>query len=181
MHRILSSQDITIDKSVGYYHLHPHSTSPVPRPPPPPSLPSSRPPPADPLPPQSLAPSGVSLVDPPPLVEPLEVSSDTSGPAEGGDSAAYDTAATPRSLRLETPPRFLPWPSSPPPQPVAVDSGAVGGGDTGGADLGGAGPGGADFGGAGPGSAESGVACSGGAGSWSGQQQLSRRQETLSS
>ncbi|CAI7787341.1 unnamed protein product [Closterium sp. NIES-53] len=34
--------------------------------------------------------------DLPPLVEPLEVSSDSSGPAEGGDPAADDTAATRR-------------------------------------------------------------------------------------
>ncbi|CAI7763109.1 unnamed protein product [Closterium sp. NIES-54] len=68
--------------------------------------------------------SGVSQVDLPPLVEPLEVSSDSSGPAEGGDPAADDTAATRRSPRLETPPGFLPRPSSPPLQPAAVDSGA---------------------------------------------------------
>ncbi|CAI7751996.1 unnamed protein product, partial [Closterium sp. NIES-53] len=52
------------------------------------------------------APSGVSQVDPPPLVEPLEISSESSGPAEGGDPAADDTAATCCSPRLETPPRF---------------------------------------------------------------------------
>ncbi|CAI5457784.1 unnamed protein product [Closterium sp. Yama58-4] len=45
-----------------------------------PGSPSDRTPP---LPPQGPAPSGVSQVDPPPLVEPLEVTSDTSGPAEG--------------------------------------------------------------------------------------------------
>ncbi|CAI7907505.1 unnamed protein product [Closterium sp. NIES-54] len=44
-----------------------------------------------PLPPQGPAPSGVSQVDPPPLVEPLEVSSDTSGPTEVGDPAADNT------------------------------------------------------------------------------------------
>ncbi|CAI7829622.1 unnamed protein product [Closterium sp. NIES-54] len=42
------------------------------------------------------------------------------------------------------PPGFPPRPSSPPLQPVAVDSGAAGGGDTGGADFGGAGSGGAE-------------------------------------
>ncbi|CAI7738718.1 unnamed protein product [Closterium sp. NIES-54] len=50
------------------------------------------------------APSGVSQVDPPPLVEPLEISSDSSGPAEGGDPTGDDTVATRRSPRLETPP-----------------------------------------------------------------------------
>ncbi|CAI7808116.1 unnamed protein product [Closterium sp. NIES-54] len=44
--------------------------------------------------PRGPAPSGVSQVDPPPLVEPLEISSESSGPAEGGDPAADDTAAT---------------------------------------------------------------------------------------
>ncbi|CAI7784309.1 unnamed protein product, partial [Closterium sp. NIES-54] len=71
-----------------------------------------------------LAPSGVSQVDPPPLVEPLEISSDSSGPAEGGDPTADDTAAIRRSPCLETPPGFPPRLSSPPPQPAAVDSGA---------------------------------------------------------
>ncbi|CAI7837951.1 unnamed protein product [Closterium sp. NIES-54] len=107
-------------------------------------------------------PSGVSQVDQPPLVEPLEVSSDTSGPAEGGDPAAGDTAATRRSPRLGTPPGFPPRPSSPPPQPVAVDSGAAGGGDPEVADSGGAGPRVAESEGASSGVAESGGAGSGG-------------------
>ncbi|CAI7931068.1 unnamed protein product, partial [Closterium sp. NIES-54] len=87
---------------------------------------------------------GVSLFDPPPLVGPFEVSSDTSGQAERGDPAADDTAATCRSPRLETPPVFLPRPSSPPLEPVAMDPSAAGGGDTGGADSVGAGSGGAE-------------------------------------
>ncbi|CAI7735238.1 unnamed protein product [Closterium sp. NIES-53] len=82
------------------------------------------PPPVDPFPPQGPAPSGVSQVDPPPLVEPLGISSDSSGPVEGGDPAADDTAATHRSPHLETPPGFPPRPSAPPPQPTTVDSGA---------------------------------------------------------
>ncbi|CAI7905044.1 unnamed protein product [Closterium sp. NIES-53] len=44
----------------------------------------------------------------PPLVEPLEISYDSSGLAEGGDFAADDTAATRRSPRLETLPSFPP-------------------------------------------------------------------------
>ncbi|CAI7913669.1 unnamed protein product [Closterium sp. NIES-54] len=52
------------------------------------------PPPVDPLPPQGPAPSHVSQVDPPPLVEPLVISSDTFGPAKRGDPAADDTAST---------------------------------------------------------------------------------------
>ncbi|CAI7932060.1 unnamed protein product [Closterium sp. NIES-54] len=81
-----------------------------------------------------LAPSGLSQVDPSPLVEPLEISYDSSGTAEGCDPDADDTAATRRSPRLETPPGFPSRPSSPPPQPAAVDSGA----ETAGAELGGA-------------------------------------------
>ncbi|CAI7789782.1 unnamed protein product [Closterium sp. NIES-53] len=156
-------------------------------------------PPVDPLPSQGPAPSGVSQVNPSPLVEPLEVSSDTSSPAEGGDSASDDTAATRRSPRLETPPGFLLWLSSPPPQAVAVDSGAAGFGDTEGADSKGAGPEvadsrGAESVGAGSGGAGSGGANTEGAASPSGggvvgalvggsnaeQQQQSRQQETLS-
>ncbi|CAI7890025.1 unnamed protein product [Closterium sp. NIES-54] len=99
------------------------------------------------------APSGVSQVDLPPL----EVSSDSSGLAEGGDPAADDTAATCRSPRLETPPGFLPRPSSLPPQPAAVDYGAeTAGAESRGAELEGDGSGGAGFG----------VAMIGGAGSW---------------
>ncbi|CAI7728487.1 unnamed protein product [Closterium sp. NIES-54] len=157
----------TFVESVCFYRLHRHASSPVPLPP----LfvvPGS--PPGDPLAPQGPAPSCVSQVDPPPLVEPLEVSSDTSGPAAGGDPAADDTATTRRSPRLENPPGFPPWLSLPPPQPVVVDSGAGGGGDTGGADSGGAGPGvpesrGAESGGDGSGGADSrGAASPGGGG-----------------
>ncbi|CAI7796890.1 unnamed protein product [Closterium sp. NIES-53] len=115
------------------------------------------------------------------------------------DPAADDTAATRRSPRLETPPSFLPRLSLPSPEPVVVDSGAAGGGDTGGADSRGAGPEvadtrGAESGCAGSGGADSGGADTGGAmspsgggvvgasagGSYIGQQQHSRRQETLS-
>ncbi|CAI7914641.1 unnamed protein product [Closterium sp. NIES-54] len=127
----------------------PHKTSPL----------------TNPLPLQGPAPSSVSQVDPTPLVEPLEFSSDTSGPAEGGDPTADDTAATRHSPRLEIPPGFQPRPSSPPPQHVAVDFGATWGGDSGGEDSGGAGPGVADSGGA-----ESGGASSRGAETLSPQQ-----------
>ncbi|CAI7883175.1 unnamed protein product [Closterium sp. NIES-54] len=88
------------------------------------------------------APSSVSQVDPPPLVDPLEISSDSSGRAEGGYLAADNTAATHRSPHLETPPCF-------PPRPML------------GAETEGAGSGGAASGGAG-----STGAATGGAGSW---------------
>ncbi|CAI7925554.1 unnamed protein product [Closterium sp. NIES-54] len=112
-----------------------------------------------------LAPLGVSQVDPPPLVEPLVISSDTTGPAEGDDPAADVMATTHRSPRLGTPPGFLPRPSSPPLQPVDVGTGAAGGGDTGGEDAGGAGLGGAETGGGETGGGESGGEGSGGASS----------------
>ncbi|CAI7915709.1 unnamed protein product [Closterium sp. NIES-53] len=121
-----SAQVAGSGQSVCFYRLHPHVSSPLS---PLPLFLVPGPPSVDPLPPQGPAPSGVSQVDPPPLVETLEVSSDTSGRAEGGGPAADDTAANRRSPRLETPPGFPPQPSSPPQQPVAVDSGATGGGD----------------------------------------------------
>ncbi|CAI7871732.1 unnamed protein product [Closterium sp. NIES-53] len=89
------------------------------------------------------------------VMEPLYISSESSGPAEGGDPAADDTAATRRSPRLETPPGFPPRSSSPPLQPVAVETGAAGGGDTWGEGSGGSDSGGAEFGGADSGSATS--------------------------
>ncbi|CAI7845975.1 unnamed protein product [Closterium sp. NIES-54] len=87
----------------------------------------------------------------------------------GDDPAADDTAATRRSPRLETPPGFLPRPSSPPPQPATVDSGAkTAGAEPGGAETEGEGSGGATTGGAGFGGATTGGADSGGAVSRSG-------------
>ncbi|CAI7868949.1 unnamed protein product [Closterium sp. NIES-53] len=70
-------------------------------------------------------------------------------PAEGGDPAADDTAATRRSPRLETPLGFPPQPSLPPLHPAAVDFGdetagaEPGGGETEGESCGGAATGGA--------------------------------------
>ncbi|CAI7878459.1 unnamed protein product [Closterium sp. NIES-54] len=179
--RVLSSRDVTFDESVRFYRLHPHRGSPVPLPP---LSVVVEPPSIAPLPPPGPAPSGVSQVDPPPLVEHLEVSSDTSSPAEGGDPTAADTVALRRSARLVVPPGFPPRPSSPPLQPVAVDSGAAGGGDTGGAGFGGAGSGGAECptgpGGAG-GVAAGGVAVGGADGAGAGASGTgARRQETLS-
>ncbi|CAI7890207.1 unnamed protein product [Closterium sp. NIES-54] len=105
-----------------------------------------------------LHPHASHPVDPSPLVETLEVSFDSSGPAEGGDPAADDTAAaTRRSPHLKSPPGFPPRPSSPPPQPVAVDSGA----ETAGAE-----PRGAETNGEGSGGAGSGGAATRGTGSW---------------
>ncbi|CAI7840970.1 unnamed protein product [Closterium sp. NIES-53] len=159
--RVFSSQDVTFDESVCNYRLHLHASHPVPLAP---LFLVPVPPSVDPLPPQGPASSGVSQVDPPPLVESLKVSSDSSGPAEGGDPTADDTTATRHFPRLETPPGFPPRLSSPPPQPAAVDSGAeTAGAEPGGAEVEGEGSGGAATGGAGSGGAGSGGAETGGA------------------
>ncbi|CAI7909073.1 unnamed protein product [Closterium sp. NIES-53] len=107
----------------------------------------------------------------------------TSGPIEGGDQTAADTVAPRRSALLAIPPGFPPRPSSLPLRPVAVDSGAAGGGDTRGADSGGAGSRGAasptGAGGAG-GAAVGGSACGGAGGAGAGAGGAgARRQETL--
>ncbi|CAI7928897.1 unnamed protein product [Closterium sp. NIES-54] len=114
--------------------------------PPPPQFPRAppasctglRPPPGSPTPLPGPAPLGVSQVDPSPLVEPVDVSSDTSGPAEGGDPTHTATVTPRRSARLAVPTGFPPRPSSPLLQPFTVDSGAAGGGTTEGAGSGGA-------------------------------------------
>ncbi|CAI7788506.1 unnamed protein product [Closterium sp. NIES-53] len=160
--RVFCSQDVTFDESVCFYRLHPHVSHPVPLAPL--FLVPVPPPPVDPLPPQGHAPSGVSQLDPPPLVEPLEISSDSSGPAEGGDPAADETAATRRSPRLKTPPGFPPRPSSPLPQPAALESKAgTAGAEPGGAETEGEGFGGAATRGAGSGGAATGGVATGGA------------------
>ncbi|CAI7788182.1 unnamed protein product, partial [Closterium sp. NIES-53] len=122
--RVFSSHDVTFDDSVCFYKLHPHASHPVP-----------------------LVP--LFFVDPPPLVKPLEISSDSSGPAEGGDPAADDTAATCRSPRMETPP-----------EGEGFGGAATGGAATGGASSGGAATRGVGSGGAATGCAYSGVAAS---------------------
>ncbi|CAI7909652.1 unnamed protein product [Closterium sp. NIES-54] len=99
--RVFSSQDVIFDESVCFYRLHPHTSHPVPLAP---LFLVPVPPLVEPLHPQGPAPSSVPLVDPPSLVEPLEISLDSSGPAEGGDPTADDTVATRRSPHLETPP-----------------------------------------------------------------------------
>ncbi|CAI7763335.1 unnamed protein product [Closterium sp. NIES-53] len=73
--RVLSSQDLTFDESVPYYHLFPYRTAPLP--PPRRSSSCQVPPLVDPLPPQGPAPSGVSHVD---AVEPVEVAIDSGAP-----------------------------------------------------------------------------------------------------
>ncbi|CAI7755255.1 unnamed protein product [Closterium sp. NIES-53] len=112
------------------------------------------------------SPSGVSQVTPLPSVVPLEVSSVPFGPSDWVEPATDDTAAFRHPLRLETPPGFPPRSSSPPLQPVTVDSrgpDAVGGGDSASAGSGGDDSGGGDSGGACSRGVGSGGADSGGA------------------
>ncbi|CAI7882250.1 unnamed protein product [Closterium sp. NIES-53] len=79
--RVFSSQDVTFEEFVCYYKLHPHASHLVP-------LAHlflvPLPPPVDPFPPQVPAPSDVSQVDPPPLVEPLEPAAVDSGAETAG-------------------------------------------------------------------------------------------------
>ncbi|CAI7838076.1 unnamed protein product [Closterium sp. NIES-53] len=112
--RLLDKEDVTFDKSICFYHLHPHTSSP-------------------------LSPPPLFLVPGPPPVDPLPLQGPTPS-AEGGDPATDDTVTTRHSPRLETPPGFPPRPSSPPPQHVAMGFGGSGG--TGGAGARGAGAGG---------------------------------------
>ncbi|CAI7885222.1 unnamed protein product, partial [Closterium sp. NIES-53] len=86
-HRVLSSQDVTFDKSVSYYRLFPYRAASLP---PPPLFLVPGTPPVDPLPPQGPAPSGVSQVDP---AEPVEVAVD-SGAARGAEPAGAGTGGT---------------------------------------------------------------------------------------
>ncbi|CAI7913886.1 unnamed protein product, partial [Closterium sp. NIES-53] len=128
-HRVLSSQDVTFDESVPYYHLFPYRTAPLP---PPPLFLAPGPPPVDPLLPQGPAPSGVSQVD---AVEPVKVAVD-SGAARGAEPVGA------RSGGAES------WGA----EPGGAESG---GNEPGGAEPGGAESGGAEPGGAEPGGAES--------------------------
>ncbi|CAI5958407.1 unnamed protein product [Closterium sp. NIES-65] len=84
--RVFPSQDVTFDASVPFYRLFPYRTAPLP---PSPLFLALGPPPVDPLPPQDRAPSGVSQVDPLPLVEPVKVTCD-SGAAGGAEPAGAE-------------------------------------------------------------------------------------------
>ncbi|CAI7857319.1 unnamed protein product [Closterium sp. NIES-54] len=134
--RVLSSQDVTFDESVSYYHLFPYLTASLP---PPPLFLAPGTPPIDPLPPQGPAPSGVSQVDP---VEHVEVAVD-SGAARGAEPAGAGTGGVgPR---------------------VAMSKGAEpGGAEPERVEPGGAEPGGAESGSGEPGGAEPERAESGG-------------------
>ncbi|CAI7907899.1 unnamed protein product [Closterium sp. NIES-53] len=116
--RVLSSQDVTFDKSVSYYRLFPYRTAPLP---PPPLFLAPGAPPVDPFPPQGPAPSDVSQVDP---VEPVEVAVH-SGAAKGAEPGVAGREGA---------------------EPGVAESKRVepGNAEPGGAEFGGAGPGGAE-------------------------------------
>ncbi|CAI5960292.1 unnamed protein product [Closterium sp. NIES-64] len=120
--RVLSSQDVTFDKSVPYYRLSPTALRPSPRHP---LFLVPGPPPVDPLPPQGPARSGVSQVD---AVEPVEVAGD-SGAAEGAEPGGADSGGA---------------------ELLSLGGAEPGGAEPGGAEPGGAEPGSAEPGGAEP-------------------------------
>ncbi|CAI7923550.1 unnamed protein product, partial [Closterium sp. NIES-53] len=162
--RVLSSQDVTFDKSVSYYRLFPYRTAPLP---PPPLFLAPGAPLVDPLPPQGRAPSGVSHVDP---VEPVEVAID-SGAARGAEPEGAEPGGT-ELERVESggaePGGAESWGVSQvdPVEPVevAVDSRPAAGVEPGGAEPGGAESRGAESGGAEPERAERCLRAAGAAG-----------------
>ncbi|CAI7786085.1 unnamed protein product, partial [Closterium sp. NIES-53] len=140
--RVLSSQDVTFDKSVPYYRLFPYRTASLP---PPPLFLALGPPPVDPLPPEGPAPSGVSQVD---AVEPVEVAVDSGAatgaePAGAGSGGAGSGGAEPGGAGTEG---------------AATGGAEPGGAESGGAETWGVEPGGAVTGGTEPGGAEPGGA-----------------------
>ncbi|CAI7744465.1 unnamed protein product [Closterium sp. NIES-53] len=140
LRRVLPSHDVTFDESVPLYRLFSYRTAPLP--PPPTLFLAPGPPPVDPLPPQGLAPSGVSQVDPLPLVVPVKVAVD-SGAARGVASGGAARGAASGGAVSKG----------------AVTGGAASGGDEpASAEPGGAEPEGAELGGAESEGAESGGA-----------------------
>ncbi|CAI7816235.1 unnamed protein product [Closterium sp. NIES-54] len=147
--RVLSSQDVTFDKSVPYYRLFPYRTASLP---PPPLFLAPGPPPVDPLPPQGPALSDVSQVD---AVEPVEVAVD-SGAARGAQPAgAGSVGADSGGAEAE-------GAETGGAEPRGAESG---GAEPWGAEPGGAATGGTEAGGAEPGVTEPGGVEPGGAGS----------------
>ncbi|CAI7736266.1 unnamed protein product [Closterium sp. NIES-54] len=138
---VLSSQDVTFDESVPYYHLFPYRTASLP---PPPLFLAPGPPPVDPLPPQGPALSSACLR----ALGPVEVAVD-SGAATGAEPAGAGSGGA-GSGGAET--------------GGAEPGGAgTGGAESEGAETWGAEPGGAATGGTEPGGAEPGVPEPGGA------------------
>ncbi|CAI5465636.1 unnamed protein product [Closterium sp. Yama58-4] len=138
----LASPDVTFDESVPFYCLFPYRTAPLP--PPPAALPRSRSPSVrPPSPPKGPAPSGLSQVDPLPLAELVEVTSD-SGAARGAASGGVEPAGSE-------------------PGGAEPERAEPGGAEPGGAEPGGSEPGGVEPGGEGARGVEAGGSESGGA------------------
>ncbi|CAI5955473.1 unnamed protein product [Closterium sp. NIES-64] len=152
--RVLSSQDVTFDESVPFYHLFPYRTPSLP---PPPDFLVPVPPPVDPLPPQVPAPSGVSQVD---AVDPVEVTGD-SGAAAGAEPGGADSGG---AVRGGAEPGGA-TAGGAGPEGATAEGAEPGGAEPEGAVPGGAGSGGAGSGAAEPGGAELGAAEPGGAAS----------------
>ncbi|CAI7818397.1 unnamed protein product [Closterium sp. NIES-53] len=114
---------------------------------------TSRPPPVDPLPPQGPAPSGVSQVDPLPLVVPVEVAIDSDAARSAASRGAASGGAEPANAE----------PGGAEPEGEEPGGAESKGAESGGAEPKGAEPGGTEHEGAEPGGAESEGAESGGA------------------
>ncbi|CAI7797506.1 unnamed protein product [Closterium sp. NIES-54] len=95
--RVLSSQDITFDKSVSYYRLFPYRTAPLP---PLPLFLTPGAPPVDPIPAQGPAHSGVSQVDP---VELVEVAVDSAVERGGAEPERAESGGPPGVLSQREP------------------------------------------------------------------------------
>ncbi|CAI5965868.1 unnamed protein product [Closterium sp. NIES-64] len=89
---VLSSQDVTFDESVPCYRLFPYRTPSLP---PPPLFLVPGPPQVDPFPPQGPDPSRVSRVD---VVEPVEVTGDSSAAARAEAGGVVPRGAEPRGV-----------------------------------------------------------------------------------
>ncbi|CAI7923510.1 unnamed protein product [Closterium sp. NIES-53] len=96
--RVLPSQDVTFDELVPFYHLFPYRAAPLPTPP---LFFAPGPPPVDPLPPQGPAPSGMSQVDPLPLVVPVKVAVDSGAARGAAFGGATSGGAEPGGAELE--------------------------------------------------------------------------------
>ncbi|CAI7813186.1 unnamed protein product [Closterium sp. NIES-53] len=95
--RVLPSEDVTFDKSVPFYRLFPYRTAPLPFLP---LLLAPGPPLVDPLSPQGPAPSGVSKVDPLPLVEHVEFTCDFGAARDATSGGMEPAVAEPERAEL---------------------------------------------------------------------------------
>ncbi|CAI7801719.1 unnamed protein product [Closterium sp. NIES-54] len=96
--RVLSSQDVTFDESVPFYHLFPYRSAPSP---PPPLFLAPGPHPIDPLPPQGPAPSRVSRVDPLRGTAPVQVAVVSGASPRVASGGAASGGAEPGGARSE--------------------------------------------------------------------------------